>query len=202
MIAPIWEQFPEPSLPGYTSILLQFSRDYDPEELIAEIKSLDPRILIFLRKLRHVNLTVFDKRSNIWRSTLRRHDVPFGNDGDNIINLWHNAECSSLKNINFLVEGLLPDPKRPSTTQSEILLAFPIAQDGEPWITSQKVYAFLPVRDYGFKVRAPRIIWIHPWLTVHSFYSKPTFYLLQAVKTSILLRLGTGDCVTQSHKHF
>jgi hypothetical protein len=59
MIAPIWEKFPEGEnlLPGYTSILLQLSDDYNPEELVAEIKSLDPRLLIFLRNLRQINVT-------------------------------------------------------------------------------------------------------------------------------------------------
>lgn len=197
MIAPIWEQFPEPPFCGQTSILLQLSKDYDPEELIAEIKSLDPRLLIFLRKLRQVNLMVLEK-SEIWRSTLRRHDVPFGNDGDHLIELWNNAECSSLKSIIFPVNRLPPDPKRPGSSQSEILLAFPIAEGGDPWIESQKVYAFLPVRDYGFKVRAVPAILAKILLTVSSFCFKLTFYLLRVARISTIRRLGTRNWLKQS----
>jgi len=52
MIAPIWTDFPGRRLAGYTSILLQLSKDYGPRQLITEIQSLDPRLLIFLRQLR------------------------------------------------------------------------------------------------------------------------------------------------------
>jgi hypothetical protein len=154
MIAPIWEKFPLPILPGYTSIFLQLSRDYRPKELISEIKSFDPRLLIFLRKLRQVNLKSSDERGKVWKTTLRRHDVSSGPNGDNVIELWHNAASSSLKSTHFQVNGFSPEPKRPGCSHSEILLAFPITRGGEPWIQSQNVYAFLPIRDYGFKVRS------------------------------------------------
>jgi hypothetical protein len=160
MIAPIWEHFPEPPSAGYTSILLKLSDDYDPGELIAEIRSLDPRLLIFLRKLKQVNVMIYEKDGRVWRNTLGRHDVPADKDGQQIINLDQNAAFSSFKITRFLVDPVQPDPKRLGCAQSEILLAFPFNQSGEPQIEPQSVYAFLPIRNYGFKVRA-RVVQIY-----------------------------------------
>jgi hypothetical protein len=152
MIAPIWERFPRPRLPGYTSILLQLSRTYDPNELVDEIKALDPRFLIFLRQLKHVKITCHNKNGKVWESTLGRSDVPRGPSLQNVIDLQFNSASSSYQITKYNVDSLPSEPKRLGCALTEILLAFPIKSPGEPWIESQKVYAFLPIRDYGFKV--------------------------------------------------
>ncbi|PVH69973.1 hypothetical protein DL98DRAFT_661395 [Cadophora sp. DSE1049] len=151
MIAPNWANFPGRRLAGYTSILLQLSADYDPRQLIAEIKSLDPRLLVFLRQLRRINITITDKSGKTWKSTLGRHDNSDKADGLEIVRLLHNKSSSTLRIIRYPVAGLPPDLKRPGCTVSEILLAFPTMESGEPSVESQNVYAFLPVRDYGLK---------------------------------------------------
>jgi hypothetical protein len=159
MIAPIWEKLPdgEATLPGYTSILLQLADNCNREELVAEIKSLDPRLLIFLRKLRLINVSSSQKSRRTWKSTLRRCDLPCQKVGENSIELWYNSKPSSLKVTSFPVRGIPPDSKRPGCTESNILLAFLATNSGEPLIASQKVYAFLPIRDYGFKARSAPI---------------------------------------------
>jgi hypothetical protein len=155
MIAPIWAKFPEGQQPpaGYTSILLQLADDYDPEKLVAELQSLDPRLLIFLRNLRQINVRTLMSARGSWSSSLRRCDVPSLAPGETSVQLWHDLERSSLKVVSSLIRALPPDPKRPGCRESEILLAFPINNSREPSIVPQKVYAFLPIRDYGFKVQ-------------------------------------------------
>ena len=103
MIAPIWEKLPdgEAPLPGYTSILLRLADNCDREALVAEIKSLDPRLLIFLRKLRLINVSSSQKGRRTWKSTLRRCDLPCQNIGENSIELRHDTESSSLKSPVF-----------------------------------------------------------------------------------------------------
>jgi len=152
MIAPIWESFPRRRLSGYTSILLQLSKSYDPEELVDEIKALDPRFLIFLRQLKEVKITCNNKNGKVWESTLGRCDMPRGSNRQNIVDLRYNSASSSYQITKYPVDLLPLEPKRPACTLTEILLAFPVKTPGEPWIESQKVYAFLPIRDYGFKV--------------------------------------------------
>jgi hypothetical protein len=160
MIAPIWEPFPEARLHGYTSILLQLSDDYDPRELITDLKFLNPKLLIFLRKLRQINIRSCDAIGNTWSRSLGNQGLPPENDGLTKINLRCNSEGSRFKTTRFQVHDLPPESKRPGVAQSEILLGFPIADSGSPKVESQYVHAFLPVRDYGFKVRTVNILLI------------------------------------------
>lgn len=153
MLAPVWEEFPEPILPGYTSIILQLSEDYDPGDLIADIEMLDPRLLIFLRQLRHISLETVFPDSSVRNSTLRRHDQPFENESQMVMKLWYNTNISSFINIKIPLDDLPPDAKRPGTTQSEMIMAFPVSPTNVPYIGAQDVYAFLPIRNYGFRVR-------------------------------------------------
>lgn len=69
-----------------------------------------------------------------------------------MVRLFHDASYSTFKIVELLVGSMPRDPKREGRSSSEVLLAFPIGPEGEPWIAAQKVYAFLPIRDYGFKV--------------------------------------------------
>lgn len=152
MIAPIWCDFPDTLPSGNTSILLQLSDDYDSTELEYELKSLDPRLLIFLRKLKQINITSIGTYGMNWRTALTCHDALPEADGANIINLRQDDGLSSFKVIQLPILDMPNDAKRQGCTASEILLAFPVDPGGGPCIAPQKVYAFLPIRDHGFKV--------------------------------------------------
>lgn len=162
MIAPIWADFPKIRLPGFTSILLQLSHDCEVEELVREIKALDSKLLIFLWKLKEVNIEVFGDdgiswktmlgQQDTWKTTLRRQDVISRNDGQHFITLQHDKRFLSYTVFRHPVLQLPPDRRRAGCKQSEILLAFPSNSSSEQRTESQNVYAFLPIRDYGFKV--------------------------------------------------
>jgi hypothetical protein len=153
MIAPIWTTtFPADRKNGYTSMYLQLAEKCDISEIYSDIKALDPRLLIFLHSLRHVNITVIEGNGEIWRSKLGRQDMLPTKEGEKIISLNHNSDFMSYRTTRYPVSSLPPDPKRPGSLESEILLAFPLNGSNEPMIASQNVYAFLPIRDYGFKV--------------------------------------------------
>jgi hypothetical protein len=152
MIAPIWEKFPAKALHGFTSILLQLSQDYDVTELIREIKALDPRLLIFLQKLKKINIKIIEGGIDPWETSLERHDEP-GRDGrQQLVTLSHRSSLLTYRIFRLQVKQLPHDPKRAEFTESELLLAFPLSDPNESKIESQNVYAFLPIRDYGFKV--------------------------------------------------
>lgn len=152
MIAPIWSEFPDTRLPRNTSVLLQLSDAYDTREIEDELKSLDPRLLIFLRKLKQVNVMNYGKFGQLWKMNLGRNDVPSLLEGASRVELYQDTSSSQFEVIRFPVGNMPNDPKRQGCTDSEILLAFPIDLDGRPSIAAQKVYAFLPIRDHGFKV--------------------------------------------------
>lgn len=130
---------------------LQLAEDCNTSELINDIKSLDPRLLIFLRKLREINITVQETPFPIWKTTLRCQDLET-TEGKELVKLLQDGDSRLYKIIHHPISGLPPEPKRPGCHESEILLAFPLDQFEEPLIASQNVYAFLPIRNYGFKV--------------------------------------------------
>ena len=152
MIAPIWTEFPATTLPGFTSILLKLSDDCDVTELIQEVKSLDPRLLIFLQKLKRVNITINENTNLPWKTSLERRDDSSGDDGQELATLYNKSIPLPYRIFRFQVKQLPPDVKRFGVTQSELLLAFPLDGPNKQTIKSQDVYAFLPIRNYGFKV--------------------------------------------------
>jgi hypothetical protein len=139
---------PRENITGFTSILLKLSRDYDTTELIREIRTLDPRLLIFLQELRRIHITIIEDDNKPWQTSLQRHDEPRGR----LVTLHQGLNQLSYRIFCQLVKNLPGDPKRVGLTQSGLLLAFPADATNRPTIESQKVYAFLPIRNYGFKV--------------------------------------------------
>ncbi|KAL2419264.1 hypothetical protein ABEF95_003141 [Exophiala dermatitidis] len=147
MIAPIWEVFPEPTDPSWTSMLLQLSAGYEEKQLLHDLKTFDPRMLIFLRRLKKVKI-VIHQAGPVWQTTLTKKLQ--SNDQETAIELTQDYKTLRYMVSSYLVENLPVEPKRPGASSSQIMLAFPDCNGAEA-IESQKVYAFLPVRDYGFK---------------------------------------------------
>jgi hypothetical protein len=151
-IAPIWEKFPEERIPEFTSFYLQLSKGYDEQRFIQEIRSIDPAVFLFLRRLRAINLTI-EQGEKIWKTNLSRLDSDTNGE---MMTLMQGSTRLRYIVRRHSVDGLPPEPKRPGYSRSEIVLAFPIESDREePKSSPQKVYAFLPIRDYGFVVSSP-----------------------------------------------
>ncbi|KIW22318.1 uncharacterized protein PV07_12215 [Cladophialophora immunda] len=146
MIAPIWEPFPEPAIPFMTSMLLQLSPQYDERRLVSDLRGFDPRMLMFLRRLRNVTITIREGEL-AWQTTFRKSVGT--SHGETAIELTRDGEVTKYLVSSHVATNLPVEPKRPGARESQILLAFPDVTD-QP-LTSQKVYAFLPIRDYGFK---------------------------------------------------
>lgn len=151
MITPKWDVFPAEPLPRFTSIMLQISKDYDQEELIQEMKTMDPRYLMFLKRLQEIYIAISKPDVPAWETTLSRLDEE-ENNGHRRITLGHDDRKMPYLVCKHIAKSLPPEPKRNGRSESPILLAFPIADTQEASIESQQVYAFLPIRDYGFKV--------------------------------------------------
>jgi hypothetical protein len=152
IIAPVWAEFPEPTLPGYTSFYLLLEKDCNEEELVQEVQGLDPTLLMFTRRLSQINLVVTRDEGPPWTQKLRREVLP----GDTLpVTVIHRGStCQSYVIMRHLVSRMPLEERRPGCSESEILLAFPITDSSmRPMSTTYPVYAFLPIRDYGFKVR-------------------------------------------------
>ena len=127
MIAPIWAEFPELTSPGFTSILLDISEDYNTKALLHKLKKLDSKLLIFLQKLRHVDVMIFGDSGVLWKRTLLREDDNTKSNGQQqVITLDNDGHQVLYVITRFRVENMPPEPKREGYTHLEIILTFPI----------------------------------------------------------------------------
>jgi hypothetical protein len=95
-------------------------------------------------------VTIVEDDSKIWETNLSRSESTF--EGQEIIQLRHNDVALSFIVMKYKVGRLSPEPKREAVSESNILLAFPLNENQEPKLDFQHVYAFLPIREYGFEV--------------------------------------------------
>lgn len=159
MIAPIWDKFPEKPRAGCTSILLKLAKDCDEKRIINELQSYDEKILLFLRRLRRLEIDVkpsIISLSKSFKTILSRHGQASENPSmmalmNNGVRRHYFVWCRS-------ANKLPTESRRPGISSSEIVLAFPnTGINGDlpvhPVIESQNVYAFLPIRDGGLPVR-------------------------------------------------
>ncbi|KAB5580701.1 hypothetical protein GE09DRAFT_1279564 [Coniochaeta sp. 2T2.1] len=150
MIAPVWDDFPATKKPGYTSFYLQLSPSCNMQELVEDLSKLDGRSLIFLRRLTNIEITIRRKKKRVevvlrkeTKSTLLPYLV--------VTTLHRNSESQ----VFIVYKNMMKMPKhekRVGSTQSEVCLAFPLNAGLKPQIGPQSVYAFLPIRSYGFSL--------------------------------------------------
>jgi hypothetical protein len=162
MLVPIWSNFPQNRLPGTTSMLLQLSDKYNTSNLIRELKSMEPPLLIFMNKLREIHVQVRDSewtwRSALWskpnwtRRLKRNTGAPRGSVRETVV--MSNKTPLKYWVASYEVDDIPKDPRREGCDASKVLVGFPIEdriEEGND-TARQLVFAFLPVGDYGFKV--------------------------------------------------
>ncbi|ROT35439.1 hypothetical protein SODALDRAFT_283794 [Sodiomyces alkalinus F11] len=179
MIAPIWAPFPEATTPGWTSMILQLDKTCDQAAIVNELRLYDARVLIFLRRLRRLEIEKKDawktwKKPGLWgknqdpekflktteplrtgfsKVLTRQEQSPStsGNPSSMMMNLHENDKKKQYLVWRHMASKLPADPRRPGISSSEVVLAFPLEPDCQtPSIAPQSVYAFLPIRKYGF----------------------------------------------------
>lgn len=152
MITPEWSDFPRDSQSGFTSILLQISPGINEGAIVRELQALEPRILIFLNRLRTINIKIENDQGPPEVEQLIRQDIDVQGDTYQRLTLQKGGNITSYLVTRHTIPGLPSSPKRPGQSSSEILLAFPVLPHGSADTPTQQVCAFLPIRDYGFKV--------------------------------------------------
>lgn len=161
MIAPIWDKFPHEPREGCTSILLKLDKNCDEKGIINQLESYDERMLLFLRRLRRLEIDVTPKSSIFSRSIppfktrISRHSQTSVNPSMTI--LTKNGVKRSYFVWRHPIKRMPTESRRPGISTSEIVLAFPNSgYEGvkklQPLIESQNVYAFLPIRESGLPV--------------------------------------------------
>lgn len=151
MICPSWATFPQATSPNTTSMFLQLGSDYNEELLEKQLREFDPLQLIFLKRIRRIDLRVEQKAESNSNGSLRRAD--YSRHCQTITELATGRKKARFVVVKHQIQQLPDEPRRPNCTQSELALAFPTGDScsvGE--CSTQNVYATLPIRDYGLKV--------------------------------------------------
>ncbi|VUC31113.1 unnamed protein product [Clonostachys rosea] len=174
MITPIWfEPEDEFSGPG-TRISLYFHDNGTPgnltkrrDEVIKQLKELQGESLLFVNKLRGINIAVFESDEHkIWSKSMKLSDsLNFAQVSELRTSEFDDASGVDSETVRkfhvtkHLATGLAKNENRSySETEeglalystSQVILAFPLDQHDEPIIEIQDVYAFMPVRKVGF----------------------------------------------------
>ncbi|KAF5638772.1 het domain protein [Fusarium tjaetaba] len=165
-ISPHWaEHFPvAANLPSGTLIVLELSENFlgaeKATELVMTLQRFSAVELLFLSQVKHIDIELIRATSWIssimskdrtWKTTLTADLIPHELKVLNVAKTWEADRMNAYVTYRHIVNYMLPDSRRPGRHSAEIILAFPDRLNEDNPIATKKVYAFLPVRDYGFK---------------------------------------------------
>ena len=112
--------------------------------LVSHLSDIKPTMLLFLKKLKRLDITC---RNNAIVSVTKT-DIE-----DSLTRIVQGTDCYCYRIHSHCVD-MPEDDKRKGLLQSNVVLAFPVSDAGEPIIEDQNVHAFLALRSYGLPVRA------------------------------------------------
>ena len=162
MITPMPKRFPRTQkLPNQTQMLLHL-KDSEVSHISDELENIQPQLLIFLRKLSTIIIGSGPSPSQ-FQISRKTFDTQFKGETAELIKYFlvgstapgnpNSIVKSKYIIVRHRVHDLPEDYRRPGVQESEIVLAFPVAENSNPVIMNQYVYAFLPIDEYGFSVR-------------------------------------------------
>lgn len=153
MMLPIPSDFPsDDRIDGHTQFLLELKRNEDYQQIRCDLKELGPETLIFLRKLKQLDVSIDGER----KTYQLRTDVRNSNFGGETATISETT-AQQTKTTKYVIErqtvkDLPPDARREAVATSEVVLAFAVKDRSTPIVTPQQVFAFLPIQIYGFPV--------------------------------------------------
>lgn len=195
MVRPIWvnpvEVIPEP----LTRMTLYIHDQGDPgdiqylKKIITEqFEDLKETCLLFLLKLEKISWELYDEDGELQRSKhFRKHKIDkhrVSLETTSTDNGKETTQCQIFHITRQTATGLarsdnreLPDSEedKRDSSKAEVVLAFPITDASEPFITqeNQDVFAFLPLRKSDYKVR-----FAHPGCNQHMISIADSAYLV------------------------
>ncbi|GLA44212.1 hypothetical protein AnigIFM63309_002797 [Aspergillus niger] len=155
MLIPIWEDPPDATRYANTSMYARFAPRADERIVFHDLDVVGAKILTFLRKLRELNLHIELQSGDRICYNVARQDTT-SPDGLCMTQLTFTGEMFPIAQrktyvvCRYEVKGMPHEKKRPGRQTTELRIAFPVDDFGQPVLESQDVYAVLPVRSYGF----------------------------------------------------
>ncbi|RGP70137.1 hypothetical protein FSPOR_4249 [Fusarium sporotrichioides] len=163
MVTPVWEEINEPIGDSSTRITLLLHTSEDPEEderrrdtIRLQFQDLQHTILLFLRKLRKVQVSFYDtenvQTTNTIYSLHGSNPVTIRKEtSDGLEEKQYHVTKHVAENIPRSENRTYSEEQDRADSSTEVVLAFPLTDTGTPIVESQDVFAFLPMRPMGFK---------------------------------------------------
>ncbi|KAH7337370.1 hypothetical protein BKA66DRAFT_448585 [Pyrenochaeta sp. MPI-SDFR-AT-0127] len=136
VISPIWAEFPKGTRTGCTSIYLQLSKTYEEETLIQELLGFDTNLLIFLRRIKEINIRVCRPDKQLWATQIRKTESQQG--FNRIVLLQAEAETLEYVIRTHDITDLPAEQKRPNWPQTKVLLAYPFLVQADFLLTASR----------------------------------------------------------------
>ncbi|KAF5723298.1 hypothetical protein FMUND_1932 [Fusarium mundagurra] len=151
MILPITSQFPTADrVVDHTQFLLELKSERDYDIIKKELNSIEPDLLLFLRNLDQVHISTYGLNKG-YRRKITRFDARYKGEAVKISVQGDDITSKEFIVHRHVVEKLPPEPQREGVVSSEVVLAFTVDSEANPVANTQKVFAFLPVDDFGFR---------------------------------------------------
>jgi HSP90 family molecular chaperone len=157
MVTPYDEQHADlPS--GVTTRFTLTPRDNSSfEQRVADVEALPQTFLLFLSKLRTITIDVVYPSGSPRRTSYSRSEAK----GTNLTTIIKErtalfAATRTTQKFHVFtkrVENLPKEATRPDIQSADVVLAFPLDHNDVPLENHQYTYAYLPLRNLGFKVR-------------------------------------------------
>ncbi|KAK6441727.1 hypothetical protein LTR95_002035 [Oleoguttula sp. CCFEE 5521] len=158
MIVPIWCDFnATPTVSERTMFCLQIPDLQDRKTVKADLLSLRTELLVFLRKLRNINVCIYDTGSVMPSAgfALKRRQLPEP-QSQTLVTLRRadlvRADAKDVEELmitKLVVGGMPRESKREGITDTEVVLALPISADTAS-LPLRPVCNFLPIATFGF----------------------------------------------------
>jgi len=147
MISPIWVDRAVPAgREEWTGMNLDFGSNKPFDDLKAQLLKIRDYILIFLPKLSSLSVNIDGAHFSVQRTEAGTRVTLKTVTGDR-------STTKDFLRFAKTIKMSVSDPKREGQEETDVVLAFPLQQDGQPDLSMQPdVYAFLPLRRVGFKV--------------------------------------------------
>jgi hypothetical protein len=172
MISPVWEESNSDVQAGITRMTLYLHNVGTTEEIqvrrrpiIQQFQEILDTHLLFLKNIRRIQIKFRDQKCAVTSSTTFEVQTPAtiptgrvslrkvrdGNEAEYThYHVTNNYAWRLAKNENRTYSSLEENTLAYST--ANVTLAFPLTEDLVPIIESQHIFAFLPIRNMGFKV--------------------------------------------------
>lgn len=167
LITPLDEAYHDLPRNVRTRMTLTLSNSSEARELVRDFSNPLSTVLLFLNKLKRITVSRFDAAGLVCTDSLWYEYNPTTHRGIlHARNALSNGSLPTESHTYYHIarrklEDLPEDERRTykikdkvfHVKRAEVVLAFPLDAQSTPLIGSQDVFAFLPMRDVGFKVR-------------------------------------------------